>query len=116
MRDRPYKLFLEDIISSIEKIDKYTKDLSFDDFQDNSLTVDAVIRNLEIIGEATKNIPPDIRSGYPYIPWGRMIGLRNIVSHKYFSIDLSIIWQIVTVNLPETKPLIKRMIKDIPED
>lgn len=116
MRNRPYKLFLEDIIGSIEKIDKYIKEMSFDDFQDNSLTIDAVIRNLEIIGEATKNIPPDIRSGYPDIPWGRMMGLRNIVSHKYFSIDLSIIWQIVTVNLPETKPLIEGMIKDITED
>jgi uncharacterized protein with HEPN domain len=80
------------------------------------LTVDAVIRNLEIIGEASKNIPPDIRSGYPDIPWGRMMGLRNIVSHKYFGIDLSIIWQIVTVNLLETKPLIERMIEDTAED
>ena len=115
MRDRPYKLFLEDIIASIEKIQKYTRQLSFKDFQDDSLTVDAVIRNLEIIGEAAKNVPPDIRSGYPDIPWGRMMGLRNIVSHKYFSIDLSIIWQIVTVNLPETKPLIEGMIEDTAE-
>jgi len=116
MKDRPYKLFLEDIISSIVKVERYTRDMSFDGFQDDSLTVDAVIRNLEIIGKATKNVPPDIRSGYPDIPWGRMMGLRNIVSHKYFSIDLSIIWQIVTVNLPETKPLIEGMIKDISED
>ena len=112
MKDRPYELFLEDILSSIEKIHEYTSGLSFKDFRDDSLTTDAVIRNLEIIGEASKNIPPDIRSGYPDIPWGRMTGLRNIVSHKYFSIDLSIIWQIVTVNLPETKPLIEKMIQD----
>jgi len=80
------------------------------------LTVDAVLRNLEIVGEASRNIPPEIRSGYPDIPWGRMMGLRNIVSHEYFGIDLSIIWQIITVNLPETKPLIEKMIQDSGED
>jgi uncharacterized protein with HEPN domain len=116
MKDRPYKLFLEDIVGSIQKIHKYIQEVSFEDFQDDSLTVDAVLRNLEIIGEASRNIPPEIRSGYPNIPWGRMMGLRNIVSHEYFGIDLSIIWQIITVNLPETKPLIEEMIQDNKEN
>jgi len=116
MKNRPYKLFLEDIGGSIQKIQKYIKEVSFEDFQDDSLTVDAVLRNLEIVGEASRNIPPEIRSGYPDIPWGRMMGLRNIVSHEYFGIDLSIIWQIITVNLPETKPLIEKMIQDSGED
>ena len=111
MKDRPYLLFLEDILSSIQKIEDYISGMSFEDFQSDSRTVDAVLRNLEIIGEASKNTPNEIRKGYPDIPWGRMTGLRNIVSHEYFGIDLSIIWQIITVNLPETKPLIEDLIK-----
>lgn len=113
MKDRPFILFLEDIVGSIEKIQKYIENLSFDDFQNDDLVVDAVLRNLEIVGEASRNIPPEIRTDHPDIPWGRMMGLRNIVSHEYFGIDLSIIWQIITVNLPETKPLIEKMAKDI---
>ena len=113
MKDRPYGLFLEDIISSILKIRKYIEGTSYDAFQDDNLTVDAVLRNLEIIGEASRNVPPEIRSRYPDVPWARMIGLRNIVSHEYFGIDLSIIWRIITVNLPETMPSIEEMIREI---
>jgi len=112
MKDRPSLLFLEDILSSIQKIEDYIGGISFEDFQNDTRTVDAVLRNLEIVGEASKNIPSEIREGHPDIPWGRMTGLRNIVSHEYFGIDLSIIWQIITVNLPETKPLIDKMVKD----
>ena len=111
MRDRPYKLFLEDIIESIRKIQGYTKGLSFEDFKNDSKTVDAVLRNLEIIGEASRSIPPETRSKYPDIPWGRMVGLRNIVSHGYFGIDLLIIWQIVATNLPEVEPRIMKIIE-----
>jgi len=112
MKDRPHLLFLEDILISIEKIEDYIRGMSFEDFQNDTKTVDAVLRNLEIIGEASKSIPSEIREGNPDIPWGRMTGLRNIVSHEYFGIDLSIIWQIITVNLQETKPLIEKMVKD----
>lgn len=113
MKDRPYGLFLEDIKGSIQKVQKYIEGASFEAFQDDSLTVDAVLRNLEIIGEASRNVPPEIKSRYPDVPWARMIGLRNIVSHEYFGIDLSIIWRIITVNLPETMPLIEKMLQDI---
>ncbi len=110
MKDRPYLLFLEDIVSSIQKIEDYIGGMSFEGFLGDNRTVDAVLRNLEIIGEASKNISPEIREGHPDIPWGRMTGLRNIVSHEYFGIDLSIIWRIITVNLPQTKPLIEKML------
>lgn len=87
MKGWPHPLFLEDMLSSIQKIEDYIGGMSFKDFQSDSRTVDAVLGNLEIIGEASKNIPPEIREGYPDIPWGRMAGLRNIVSHEYFGID-----------------------------
>lgn len=115
MKDRPHLLFLEDILISIQKIEDYIGGMSFEGFKDDSRTIDAVLRNLEIIGEASKNVPSEIREGHPDIPWGRMTGLRSIVSHEYFGIDLSIIWRIVTVNLPETKPLIENLIKDSEE-
>ena len=73
--------------------------------------VDAVIRNLEIIGEAAKNIPGEVREKHPEIFWKRMIGLRNITIHEYFGVDLNIIWEIISKNLPETKPKIEAMLK-----
>ncbi len=110
---RSYKLFVEDILDAITKIERYIKDLSYEDFQQDTMSIDAVIRNLEIIGEAARNIPTSIQKKYKEVPWNRMIGLRNIVIHGYFGIDLSIIWKIITKNLPETKPLILKMLKEI---
>ncbi|MCL5986325.1 MAG: DUF86 domain-containing protein [Actinobacteria bacterium] len=111
MTGRDYKLFIEDIFNSIEKIEDYVEGMDFDKFIADGKTVDAVIRNLEIIGEAAKNVPAAIRDENPEIPWGRLVGLRNIVSHAYFGIDLKIIWQIITKNLPEIKPLIEELQK-----
>ncbi len=113
MNGRKYRLYIEDILESIRKIERYIENLNYKEFEKNELIVDAVIRNLEIIGEASKNIPHNIRNKYTDIPWKRMIGLRNIATHEYFGIDLSIIWEIITVNLPETKPKIELMVKDI---
>lgn len=110
---RSNKLFVEDILESMDKIESYIENLSYDDFIDNQMVIDAVIRNLEIIGEAANNIPKDIRIKFLNIPWKRMIGLRNIVVHGYFGIDLSIIWEIITKNLPETKSALLEMSKKI---
>lgn len=103
MKTKNHRLYLEDILEAVEKIQRYIKGLTYDTFVKNDMAVDAVIRNLEIIGEAAKNLLQDIKDKYPDIPWKRMIGLRNIAVHEYFGVDLSIIWEIVTKNLPETK-------------
>lgn len=92
MSQRSSRIFLEDIIQSADKIRHYTNGLEYDDFVRNEMVADAVLRNLEIIGEAAGNIPDDIRSRYPHIPWRRIVGLRNIVIHAYFNVDLNIIW------------------------
>jgi uncharacterized protein with HEPN domain len=112
MKGRKQRFFVEDILESIKKIERYIENMSYKDFEKNELIVDAVIRNIEIIGEASRNIPDDIRDKYTDIPWKRMIGLRNIATHEYFGIDVSIIWEIITVNLPETKPKIESVLKD----
>jgi uncharacterized protein with HEPN domain len=110
---RNYKMFIEDIIGSIEKIEKYIGDLEYADFEKDSLVIDAVVRNLEIIGEAAKNVPEDVRLAHPEISWNRMIGLRNITIHEYFGVDLGIVWEIITKNLPETKELIVDLLKGL---
>ena len=106
-------LFLEDILEGMNKIKKYTEDKDIEEFRSDSMAVDAVLRNLEVIGEASTNIPSEFREDNQDIPWKRMIGLRNIVIHEYFGVDLDIIWRIVTKDIPETKPLIKELLKDL---
>jgi len=113
MKRNSYQLFLEDILEAINKIERYIKDLTHDQFEGNEVVIDAVIRNLEIIGEAAKNISEDVREKYSEIPWNRMIGLRNVAIHEYFGVDLNIIWEIITKNLPETKPKIEAILEDL---
>jgi len=71
---------------------------------------DAVIRNLEIIGEAVKNLPPDLRKRYPRLPWSKIVALRNVLIHEYFGVDLEIVWQIVTKRLPVLKQSVNHML------
>jgi len=110
---RNHKIYFEDIRGSIRKIEKYTRRTSFRDFKSNDLLIDAVIRNLEIIGEATKNLPIEIKKTYPDVEWKKIAGLRDILIHEYFGIDLDILWDIVKTKIPDLrKKLSKRMGKD----
>ncbi len=86
MKRRTYRLYIEDILASMNKIEKCISGLTYDAFEKNEMVVDAVIRNLEIIGEAAKNIPEEIREKHSEIPWKRMMGLRNIMIHDYFGL------------------------------
>jgi len=94
-------LLIEDIIDSTKKILNYTKNLSFDDFSNDSKTIDAVIRNFEIIGEAANRLPESFKDEHPTIDWHRIRGFRNRIVHHYFGIDYSIVWQIKESFLPE---------------
>lgn len=113
MINRSHKLYLEDILTAIEKIENYISGMSYDSFIENPMACDAVIRNLEVIGEAARNIPQSIAQKGSEIPWSRMIGLRNIMIHQYSNVDLEIVWTIVSKNIQETKPLIERLLEDI---
>ncbi|WP_243131257.1 MULTISPECIES: DUF86 domain-containing protein [Desulfitobacterium] len=106
-------MYLEDIIGCMEKIELYVGELSYEDFTKNSLVFDAVIRNLEVIGEASKSIPEETVSNYPDISWRSMIGLRNILIHEYFGVDSEIVWEIIKSDLPRTKPLIIQMLNEL---
>ena len=101
MTKREYIFYLEDMILSIEKIIKYVQNIDFESFSNNDMMVDAVIRNFEIIGEASNNIPTEIQIKYPNIPWTKMYRLRNIVVHHYHGIDYEMIWEIIKNQLPQ---------------
>ena len=103
MSHRPSRLVLADIIDSIEKIERYVAGLSRDGFLADEKTIDAVVRNLEIIGEASKRLPQSFQSQHPEIQWRRIVGLRNRIVHDYFGLDLEIIWEIVQHELPALK-------------
>jgi len=100
---REFILYLEDMLQSMERIEEYLDKLDFSNFKMNYLVVDAIIRNFEIIGEASKNVPKNIQEKYPEIPWRKMYGLRNLISHEYFGIDYEMIWEIAKNNLPQNR-------------
>ena len=110
---RDYKLYLEDILESIETINSYIEGMDLDSFSNDRKTVDAVVRNLEIIGEASRRLPSELRTRYPDIEWARIIALRNIIVHDYPSINLRIIWSITKNNLPILDERIKKIIDEI---
>lgn len=101
MSKRNWRLFINDILECIEKIEKYISNLSYDDFVKDNKTKDAVVRNLEIIGEAANQIPLNIRKRYKDIPWVQIIGLRHRLIHGYFVVDYDIVWNIIKKELPD---------------
>ncbi len=108
-KKRNYVLFIEDIVEMIEKIERYTQGKSFEDFSNDEMAIDAVIRNFEIIGEAANNIPKEIQQKYPYVEWKEMIGFRNVIIHDYFGIDVESVWDTIINNIPLLKEQIKKM-------
>ena len=111
-QDRSYILFLEDIIVSMDRIQEYISNLDFASFKNSNITVDAVIRNFEIIGEAVKNLPQKLKSGRPEIPWDEMYRLRNRVSHGYFGINYEIIWDIAVNYIPGNRADIQKILDE----
>lgn len=100
---RNSKIFLLDILESIEKIEKYTKGATEHKFLGNDEMQDAVMKRLEVIGEATKNIPENIRKEYPKIPWQQMESMRNVLIHEYFGITMKRIWDTTQKDIPKLK-------------
>lgn len=109
---RDYKVYLDDILEAIGWIRIYTTGLSYEEFQDDRRTVDAVVRNLEIIGEAVKQIPENIRLQYPDIDWKKIAGLRDILIHNYFGIDLELIWDILENKLAPLEQRVNQMLSE----
>ncbi|UOQ87162.1 HepT-like ribonuclease domain-containing protein [Gracilibacillus salinarum] len=107
---REPRVFLEDIYTAAIKIKTYTDGLSFDDFIDNDLVSDAVLKNILVIGEATKNIPEPTQKENPQIEWRKMAGMRDMMIHGYFSINYQIVWDVVQNKIPELIKEIKKLL------
>jgi uncharacterized protein with HEPN domain len=99
MSSRGVQLYLADNLEAIEKIGRYTQGISFQDFTKDGKTIDAVLRNLAVIGEAAARIPEDFRLASPVVPWQEIVGMRNKVVHEYFGVDEEILWKTITEDL-----------------
>lgn len=108
--DRTYIMYLEDINLAMARIAEYIYGYSFIQFKQDYKTVDAVIRNFEVIGEASKNLPKEFKEKYSEVPWSEMYLMRNKFSHEYFGIDYEIIWDVAFNYLPENKKQIEEIL------
>jgi len=109
--EKDYKAYLNHILDSIILIEEYTKGISFEEFEKDRKTIDAVIRNFEIIGEASSKLSREFREKYPQVKWKRIIGLRNVLIHEYFGVDVSAAWGNIKQKLPELKEQLKSILE-----
>ena len=110
---REYSDYVEDILNAMGKAAFFIKDMSYENFMNDDKTVFAVIRAIEIIGEATKHVPDEARKNYPEIPWKDMAGMRDVLIHDYIGVDVETVWLTVKDKIPQIKPLIEKMAKDL---
>jgi uncharacterized protein with HEPN domain len=110
---RDLRLYIEDILGSIAKIERYTNDVNENEFLTDTQIQDSVLRRLEIIGEAVKNIPDDFRNKYPQIPWKRIAGLRDVLIHEYFGVNLRRAWKVVKEDILSLKQEMLKVANDL---
>jgi len=108
---RDYILFIKDILTCIEKVERYTSNVSFEEFCGNGMAIDAVIRNFEIIGEAVKKISEEIKKKYADVEWKEAAGFRDVLIHDYFGIDLEAVWDTIKNDIPSLKRHIIEVLK-----
>jgi uncharacterized protein with HEPN domain len=110
---RNLRLYLKDILVAMEAIEEFVEGIEFDEFKQDDRTSSAVIRKFEIIGEATKQVPEDIRQQYPQVPWKEMAGMRDKLMHFYFGVDYNLVWQAIKYRVPQIKPVIRQILEDL---
>jgi uncharacterized protein with HEPN domain len=108
---RDWRLRLRDILGAVERIQRFTEGLVLESFCQDERTVAAVSYELVVIGEAAAHVPEDVRSTAPDVPWRVMSDMRNVVAHGYFGVDLSIVWQTATQDVPRLRVALERLLK-----
>jgi len=111
-KDRIFIDYVRDILENVEKAQSFVEGMDGDDFLRDEKTIFAVIRALEVVGEAAKKIPDDIREKYQDIPWREMAGMRDKLIHDYFGVNLKLIWKTVQEDLPPLEPKLSQVIKE----
>jgi uncharacterized protein with HEPN domain len=110
---RNHKLYLEDILEAFNAIEQFVGSMDFEEFKVDDKTTSAVIRKFEIIGEAAKNIPEQIRQAYPSVPWKEMAGMRDRLIHFYFGIKYELVWHTIKDVIPQLKPLLRNIMQEM---
>lgn len=108
---RDYLDYIQDILDSIKEVESFINGMNIAEFVQDRKTVNAVIRSLEVIGEAAKKIPADIQKVHSQIPWKSMAGIRDKLIHEYFGVDEEIIWKVASEELPPLKPLFEKLLE-----
>lgn len=111
MRDP--KLFLKDILEAMEAIERFAEGIDFATFKNDDMRLSAVIRKFEIIGEAAKSVPEDIKQKYTSIPWRDMAGMKNRLIHFYFGVKYDLVWNTIKDVIPQVKPLINKVLEEL---
>ncbi|MFQ3611990.1 MAG: DUF86 domain-containing protein [Fimbriimonadales bacterium] len=109
-------LYLQDILENMEDAMSFIEGMSIEKFTSDKKTLNAVLRSIEVIGEAAKNVPEAIRQRYPAIPWKEMAGMRDKLIHSYFGVDVETVWLVVTERIPALQPLITQVVAELEEE
>jgi uncharacterized protein with HEPN domain len=104
--------YVEDIVNAMNDTSRFIGDMEYDDFKNDRKTIYAIIRAIEIIGEAVKKIPNEVKRQYPQVPWKEMAGMRDKLIHEYFGVDLKKVWNTVKKDIPNLKPLFNKILND----